>query len=105
MPNFSKVHEDCRKSLCFICGGKAAAGPAGQLKPGQIAHIKTFFPEYDAQAYYLPSGICTSCRINLKKITAKPDKVPYDDLVRELSSLPPAHSVKKSRKFSHCVFP
>ena len=99
MPNFSKCHEDCRKSVCFFCGGKAAAGPAGQLKPGQIDHIKTFFPEYDAQAQYLPSGICTSCRINLKKITAKPDKVPYDDLVRELSSLPVALRSGKGQCF------
>ena len=68
MPNFSKFHEDCRQSLCLLCGGKAAAGPAGQLKPGQIDHIKTFFPEYDAQAQYLPCGICSTCSRDLKKM-------------------------------------
>ena len=90
MPTFSKCHEDCRHATCFFCGGKAAAGPAGQLKPSQIDHIKTFFPEYDEQAEYLPCGICSTCNRHYKKITAKPDKVPYDSLVRELRSLPPA---------------
>ena len=64
MPNNPKTHEECRRTVCFLCMKKCDR----QVTEFMKERIKALFKqEIDFNDPKVPSGICNSCRTNLQK--------------------------------------
>ena len=62
MPNIAIDHEDCRKTVCFMCMKKATR----ELTQFQPDRVKKIFEEnLDFLDPRVPRGICSVCRITL----------------------------------------
>ena len=62
MPNKAKDHEDCRKTVCFICMKKATR----ELTQFQADRVKKIFEEnLNFLDQSVPRDLCSACRITL----------------------------------------
>ena len=64
MPNFSKNHEDCRKSVCVLCLKKCSRELTQFLVEKILKHFHTSLDLTDTR---VPRGICDSCRTILRR--------------------------------------
>ena len=91
-------HRDCLNSLCFCCLSKK--NEVRPIKESESDFICAGpYPDFQTNSDYLPSRLCTTCRLKIKKFMsvernvpveftscASPDK--YDSIVNELKLLP-----------------
>jgi hypothetical protein len=64
MPNKSKNHEDCRKTVCFLCMQKSDR----ELTQFMIERVhKIVKSDLDFDNDKTPRGVCASCRVLLQK--------------------------------------
>ena len=89
MPNTARDHETSLKVLCGICLIKKADRQMNANQKLAALEIRPGFLDSD----YMPSGICTSCRLYLgnstSRATSGPPPCDYQALLRELECLPP----------------
>ena len=64
MPNIARTHENCRKTVCFLCMGKWHR----ELTDFMIARVlKLVKSDLKFEDERVPRGICNTCRILLQK--------------------------------------
>ena len=73
MPNASKTHDECRKSVCVVCMKKSD----GELTVAAKEKILQFIePDLDFNDDRVPLGICVNCRFQLGELDGSMKKVP-----------------------------
>ena len=75
MPNNTKYHEDCGKTVCLLCMKKATR----ELTEFQAERIKKIYEaNFDFQDTRVPRGICQACRKALcRKNEGKDVELPF----------------------------
>ena len=64
MPTSCKTHEECRKTVCFLCMKKCDR----ELTEFMISRVQKILGQrLDFDDERLPKGVCTNCRVKLGK--------------------------------------